>query len=58
MTNEELAQKIIDRFTPFAFLCECGGEVDDCATGREYPSLIVQNDTVARIARYIKSLDE
>jgi len=58
MTNADLAQKITERFTPLAFLCECKGEHPDCTEALNSASAWAQNDTVGRIVRFIKSLDE
>lgn len=56
MTNAELAEKILERYTPLAFLCECNGSDLECEQARN--ATWTQYDTVQRIANFIKSLDE
>ena len=58
MTNAELAQKITERFTPLAFLCECKGEHPDCNNTLNSASAWAQNDTVGRIVRFIEGLKD
>ena len=58
MTNAELAKIITVCFTPLAFACNCKGEHADCAETLNDRGAWIQYDTVARIARYIESLDK
>ena len=58
MTNAELAQLILDRFTPFAFKCECKGTHPDCSSVFNAPSMQAQFGTVIRIANYIETLED
>ena len=59
MTNEHfdpyltLADEIGERFTPFAFRCQCDSQA--CADVRESDVYaIAQNDTVRAIAKWIR----
>jgi len=54
MNKNELADLIEDRFTPFAFKCDCDGSHMDCAEVRHSASGWAQRDTVARIAKFIR----
>jgi len=57
MSNNELAEQIIDRFTPVAFTCECKGTHPSCKDTIETPYAFAQAETVRRIAEWIKTLD-
>jgi hypothetical protein len=48
---KELSKIILNRYTPFAFLCECNGEHSECADAQN--ATYTQFDTVQRIAQYI-----
>ena len=48
---KELSEIILNRYTPFAFLCECDGAHYDCQDART--ATYTQFDTVQRIAKYI-----
>jgi hypothetical protein len=50
---EQFAQIILDRYTPFAFKCECNGTHPECADART--ATHTQYDTVLRIAKYISN---
>jgi hypothetical protein len=50
----KLADEIVAQFTPFAFLCKCKGENETCAEAMSRPTLVVQADTAARIADFIR----
>lgn len=52
----ELADDILDKFTPLAFKCPCEGEHEDCAGVLESASAYAQFDTAQRIAEYIRGL--
>jgi hypothetical protein len=58
MSNQELADEITARFTPYAFTCECEGTHKDCASARKVPSVYIQAETVRRIAEYISQKGE
>jgi hypothetical protein len=58
MTNEQLAQRIIERYTPLAFACACKGTDPKCAEAMMDTFAYAQNDTVRRIALYISNLPE
>lgn len=58
MSNKELAQEIIKRFSPFAFTCECGGTDEDCADARTNPVLYNQYATVVRIAKWLETQED
>jgi hypothetical protein len=58
MTNQELANLITERFTPFAFLCDCKGTHPDCASLLNSDNAWVQTDTVYRIAKFIETLED
>lgn len=58
MKNSELAQAILNRYTPLAFLCACKGTDPNCADAMSDTYTYAQMDTVRRIAEYISSLDE
>lgn len=56
MTNQELAEAITERFTPFAFKCDCEGIHPDCRLAMsEDVYAIAQADTVKRIVEFIKT---
>jgi len=48
---KELAEIILDRYTPFAFKCECSGAHYDCQDSQN--EMYQQFETVQRIAKYI-----
>ena len=50
---KELSEIILDRYTPFAFKCECecNNEHPECASAKV--EMYQQFDTVQRIAKYI-----
>ena len=48
---KELAEIILDRYTPFAFKCECNGAHYDCQDAQT--ATYTQFDVVQRIAKYI-----
>lgn len=58
MSNQELADEITARFTPYAFTCDCDGVEADCASARKLPSVYIQMETVRRIAEYIREKGE
>jgi len=60
-TNDEvsihdLPYLIRDRFTPFAFLCDCNGTEPECFATRRNPSMMATHETIERIARFIETL--
>jgi hypothetical protein len=61
MTNtniqEILAKNILDRYTPFAFKCDCLGTHPECESAMQDTYAYAQMDTVRRIAEYIKNFD-
>jgi len=61
MTNtniqEILAKNILDRYTPFAFKCDCLGTHAECESAMQDTYAYAQMDTVRRIAEYIKNFD-
>lgn len=59
MTNiqELLAKNILDRYTPFAFTCECGGTHGTCSQSRQDVFTYAQYDTVRRIVDYIQNFN-
>ena len=52
---KELSEIILDRYTPFAFKCECNGAHYDCQDART--ATYTQFDTVQRIAKYISEFN-
>jgi len=58
MKNSELAELIRNRFSPFAFTCDCNGMHIECATAREDVASWVQYETTNRIAKFIESIEE
>ena len=58
MSNQQIADEITARFTPYAFTCECQGSHEDCASARKTPSVYIQMETVRRIAEYIREKGE
>ena len=52
--SNHLAEMIRARFTPVAFLCDCEGSHEDCASARKTPSVYTQMETVRRIATFIE----
>ena len=48
---KELSEIILDRYTPFAFKCECNGADYDCQDAQN--EMYQQFETVQRIAQYI-----
>jgi hypothetical protein len=58
MSNAELAELIEERFTPFAFTCECKGHDPECQVALEDPAVWGRYYTVTRIADYIRALGE
>jgi hypothetical protein len=56
MNNTELADLIEERFTPFAFTCDCNGAMYECQDAKEDPKMWAQYDTVIRITKYIRGL--
>ena len=55
MTNKEIADAIEEKFTPFAFNCDCNEE--SCVKVREHDRYAIgQYHTVQRIAEYLRSL--
>lgn len=55
---EALADLIRDRFTPYAFTCQCQGAEPSCAITRKRPEYIARVETVTRIAKFIETLTE
>jgi len=58
MTNAELAQTILNRYTPLAFACACKGADWDCENAINDPYLNGVMDTLRRVAEYISNLEE
>lgn len=58
MTNAQLADLIRERFTPFAFTCECKGSDPECQVTLDDPAMWGQYNTVTRIADYITNLED
>jgi hypothetical protein len=58
MTNQELAELIRNRFTPFAFSCDCNGAHSDCYEVRSHDASIATYNTVTRIALWIQGLQD
>ena len=54
MKNQELADLIRSRFTPFAFMCECQGTEPSCFQARQNPTTIATHQTIERIATFIE----
>ena len=54
---QELAEIILDRYTPYAFKCECKGAEPTCSQARQDISTYTQYDTVSRIAKYISEFN-
>tara|TARA_R110000868_G_scaffold406463_1_gene686891 strand:- start:332 stop:553 length:222 start_codon:yes stop_codon:yes gene_type:complete len=52
---QELSEIILDRYTPFAFKCECDGQHYDCQVARN--ETYQQFDTVQRIVKYISEFN-
>lgn len=61
MTNSEfqeiLARVVLDRYTPFAFKCDCLGTHPECQEAMQDSYAYAQMDTARRIANYIKDFD-
>jgi hypothetical protein len=57
MNYSELSQLIQDRFTPFAFTCDCKGTHEECAEAMRSTAMWAQADTVMRIALFIAKLE-
>ena len=61
MTNSEIqnliAKNILARYTPFAFTCECEGEMPECQEAMDSPYLSGVMDTLLRVVEYIKDFD-
>jgi hypothetical protein len=61
MTNSEIqnliADNILARYTPFAFNCECKGEMPECREAMENPYLYGVMDTLTRVSEYIRNFD-
>jgi len=54
MSDNDLADIIRARFTPFAFTCECDGTDSQCFTTRRMPTMIATYETIERIAAFIE----
>jgi hypothetical protein len=54
---KELSEIILDRYTPFAFKCECKGTHGTCSQARQDVSTYTQYDTVQRIVKYISEFN-
>lgn len=52
--SNDLADIIRERFTPFAFTCECEGTDPACFTTRRNPTMIATHETIERIAAFIE----
>jgi hypothetical protein len=52
---QKFAEIIRDRYTIFAFKCDCNGEHPDCYSAREDVYNYAQQQTVRRIADYISN---
>ena len=52
---KELSEIILDRYTPFAFKCECNGADYDCQDAQN--ATYTQFETVQRIAKYISEFN-
>lgn len=61
MTNSELqellAKNILDRYTPFAFDCECNGADYECQDALQNPYMYGVVDTLQRVVQYIQNFD-
>ena len=53
MDYTELAKELTQRFTPYAFLCDCKGAHSECASARNDATTQSQAYTVERIALYL-----
>jgi hypothetical protein len=49
-----LAEIVLERYTPFAFACECEGSHPDCHAALQNPYLYGVMDTIRRVSDYIK----
>ena len=54
---QELSEIILDRYTPFAFKCECKGTEPTCSQSRQDVFTYAQYDTVSRIVKYISEFN-
>lgn len=55
MTNAELADLILQRFTPFAFTCDCQGDHPECIEVKTNDTwAIAQADTAYRISQFVR----
>jgi|APGre2960657404_1045060.scaffolds.fasta_scaffold14967_3 hypothetical protein len=53
MDYTELAEELTERFTPYAFRCDCKGAHSECASARNDASAQAQAYTIRRIALYL-----
>jgi hypothetical protein len=54
---DELATRIVERFTPVAFLCGCQGDHPECVEVKTTDTwAIAQADTAYRISEFIRKL--
>ena len=53
-----LADEILNRFTPFAFKCECGGADADCASVRQDEAEQIRYYHLLRVVKFIESKGE
>lgn len=54
MSNDQLADIIIQKFMPLVFSCDCQGEHADCAQTLSDGKVWTQRDTVERIAQFVR----
>lgn len=54
--ERELWERVIDRFQPFAFRCECKGAEPSCARALNDAACNAQNNTVLSIAQWLRDL--
>ena len=54
---KELSEIILDRYTPFAFKCECKGTEPTCSQARQDVFTFAQYDTIQRVAKYISEFN-
>jgi len=50
---KELSEIILDRYTPYAFKCDCNGTEPTCSQARQDAHTFAQYDITYRIAKYI-----
>jgi hypothetical protein len=54
---KELSDLILDRYTPYAFKCDCKGTEPTCSQSRQDVATYTQYDTIQRVAKYISEFN-